>query len=408
MFNMMARDRYGNNSRVVVNSCNTNPYVIPTTYPSINYVPFSTSGALVGGGQPQANNFIDNNQLLLTDASGGITDLFDGVTTPGGHGDLIAYLNAASIALFDQAGNFLAGYEPSAAWIVDETEEADLRGTDAGTVYIFNIFSEDISVTSNGAAVGDIPAWSSGSGASPIYTPSVLLARRVLNASQGPGNIANGSNAMAITSLEGLSLFTLPVDGNRFPLNQSLLLFIARNHWRLTNQFGVVAAEGVLSPPLSAGQSDPTAITTEENMSAEHLNTAAGNVYVFNVTSQDLNLSTNGMSTSGGTISGWTQSGTNKYQPNVQAVPRVLNASDSPGKFFNGTNNLALSWIDGLFMAVVKIDGTQIPLNQDLLLFIERNKWQLVNQYAVEVANGDVTAMSVLREGLELALAAQD
>ncbi len=128
-------------------------------------------------------------------------------------------------------------------------------------------------------------------------------------------------------------------------------------------------------------------------------NAAAGNVHVMNLTSQDLNLSTNGMQIAAGTIPGWNPS----YQPAMRAVPRVLNASDSPGKFFNGTNSLALYWMDGLFFASVRIDGNQLPLNQDLILIVSRNAWQLVNQYAVQVASGDVTPMSIMRDALEMA-----
>jgi hypothetical protein len=133
----------------------------------------------------------------------------------------------------------------------------------------------------------------------------------------------------------------------------------------------------------------------------------AGNVYVSNVNSESLDLSVNGMRTSGGTIPGWAQSGTSKYQPGIQAVPRVLNASDGAGKFFNGNNNLALNWIDGMFFASIQIDGSQLPLNQDLLLFVTRNKWQLVNQYAFQIGSGDVTSMSLLQTALEMAPPAQ-
>ncbi|HKR23754.1 MAG TPA: hypothetical protein VJS15_00710, partial [Allosphingosinicella sp.] len=118
---------------------------------------------------------------------------------------------------------------------------------------------------------------------------------------------------------------------------------------------------------------------------------AAGNVYVLNLTGQDLSLITNGLSTLGGTIPGWWVVGDNKYQPNAQPVPRTLNASDGPRNFFNGTNSLVLIWLDGLYLATVKIDGTQFPLNQDLLLLVERNQWQLVSQYAELVASGQVS-----------------
>ena len=128
----------------------------------------------------------------------------------------------------------------------------------------------------------------------------------------------------------------------------------------------------------------------------------AGNVYVFNLTSEDLNLSTNGAPTAGGTIPGWGQ-GSSQYQPSLQPVPRKLNASDGPGNFFNGANSLSLNWIDGLYFAYVRIDGSQLPLNQDLLLLVERNQWQLVNQYAVTVASGDVTPAQLLRAALESA-----
>jgi hypothetical protein len=156
---------------------------------------------------------------------------------------------------------------------------------------------------------------------------------------------------------------------------------------------------------LSAQPAIDSAFIQEEQDMTENLDAGvtAGNVYVFNLTSQDLNLSTNGAPTTGGTIPAWTMSGSDMYQPNVQAVPRKLNASDGPSNFFNGTNSLSLNWIDGLYLAYVKIDGTQLPLNQDLLLIIERNQWQLVNQYAVQVANGDVTSAQLLRAALGVA-----
>lgn len=128
-------------------------------------------------------------------------------------------------------------------------------------------------------------------------------------------------------------------------------------------------------------------------------NAVAGSVYVMNLTSQDLNLSTNGMPIRVGTISGWNP----PYQPAMQAVPRTLNASDGPGNFFNGNNSLMLQWLDGLYFASIRIDGSQLPLNQDLILVITFNAWQLVNQFAVQVASGDVNPMSALRDAVEMA-----
>ena len=137
----------------------------------------------------------------------------------------------------------------------------------------------------------------------------------------------------------------------------------------------------------------------------EEKNTAPGNVYVFNVNSQDLDLSLNGKDIDPGTISGWANSGATKYQPNVAPVPRTLNASEGRGKFFNGNNALSLQWIDGLFFAQVRVDGSVLPLNQDVLLFIEKNKWQMVNQFAVEVGSGDVLPAAFFKQAQEAALA---
>lgn len=261
LFNMIDRDRFGTSVQIVVNGCSASPYSIYNTYASIHYVPFSTSGAIVGGNQPDGRNFIDTNQLLATDPSGGLHNRFDGVATTLGTGDQIAFLSGRDIALYDQAGVFLAAYTatPEDGARFAETREAEPPGTAAGTVYIFNIFSEPIEVSSNGGAIGSISGWSDGSGTVPLYTPSVLLGERVLNPSEGSGKIANGSNLIQINSDERPGSFSFRIDGNAFPLNQSLLLFIARDHWRLTTQFGVVVAEGAITSNEDRNVSEPAA-----------------------------------------------------------------------------------------------------------------------------------------------------
>jgi len=126
----------------------------------------------------------------------------------------------------------------------------------------------------------------------------------------------------------------------------------------------------------------------------------SGNVYVFNVFSQTLMLNLNGRQISAGQIPDWlSNAGNSKYRPNVVAVPRTLNASDGPGKFFNGRNNLMISWLDGAFAAMITIDGS-LPPNQDLLLFINRTNWELVNQFGDQVSNGSVTPLEWLRDAL--------
>jgi hypothetical protein len=122
-----------------------------------------------------------------------------------------------------------------------------------------------------------------------------------------------------------------------------------------------------------------------------------GSVYVFNVYSETLMLSTNGMSVSAGEIPGWFTNAAPKFRPNAVAVPRTLNASDGPGKFFNGKNWLTLSWADGLFGAQVPIDGGQFPMVEDLLLFIDKNTWRLVNRYGIEVGSGSVISAGDFR-----------
>ena len=89
---------------------------------------------------------------------------------------------------------------------------------------------------------------------------------------------------------------------------------------------------------------------------------AIGSVYVFNVCSETLTLSTNGMTVGAGEIPGWFTNAVPKYRPNGVAVPRALDASEGPGKFFNGRNSLTVSWADGLFAAQVLIDGRVFPM----------------------------------------------
>ncbi|MBR1304297.1 hypothetical protein JQ585_13515 [Bradyrhizobium sp. U87765 SZCCT0109] len=130
----------------------------------------------------------------------------------------------------------------------------------------------------------------------------------------------------------------------------------------------------------------------------------SGNVYVFNVYSQQLTLGLNGITVGAGTIPDWLSgTGNLRYRPNGVAVPRCLNPSDSPGKFFNGRNSLTMTWLDGLFVASVAIDGSSVPLNQDLLLFINRSAWDLVNQFGVRVSAGTVLALGELQTLLSAA-----
>jgi len=114
----------------------------------------------------------------------------------------------------------------------------------------------------------------------------------------------------------------------------------------------------------------------------------AGKVHLFNVTDQELRLVINGMPAGGGSIPGWSQG----YRPNGQAVPRARYPDGGEAAFCTGNNMVALQWGGGSSSAQVNIDGN-IPLNQDLLLFVERNQWQLIGQNAELIASGPVSGM---------------
>jgi hypothetical protein len=113
----------------------------------------------------------------------------------------------------------------------------------------------------------------------------------------------------------------------------------------------------------------------------------AGKVYVFNFTGEDLSLSVNGMMAPCGRIAGWSAG----YRPNSGAVPRTLNMGDGDGAFSNGANQLTLVGMGRSSTAQIGIDGNSLPLNQDLVLLVQGNQWQLVSQSGENVASGPVT-----------------
>ncbi len=128
-----------------------------------------------------------------------------------------------------------------------------------------------------------------------------------------------------------------------------------------------------------------------------------GAVYVYNVYSQDLILSCNGGPAQGtGAISGWGNGKDGlKYQPNGLKVDRVLNQSDGLGKFWGpsenrpGINHVNLNWGDGAYLATVTITKST---NADLLLFIYRNSFSLVNvDDGTTIDSGSVTSEATLR-----------
>ncbi|MDB5042612.1 MAG: hypothetical protein JWN27_3338 [Candidatus Eremiobacteraeota bacterium] len=110
-----------------------------------------------------------------------------------------------------------------------------------------------------------------------------------------------------------------------------------------------------------------------------------GKVCVLNLTGSSVQLSING--TPSGTVQEW---GSN-YVPAVLAVPRVRNQSDSPGKFWNGSNAVQISYDESSFASEVSIDGNGMySLDDDLVLSISSNAWGLYNTRGYQVASGSM------------------
>lgn len=236
LFNPQSSTSYGPSVSVTVNSAPP-PYVLQNTRKNgANYVPFSRSGNRVSHQSPSGNDFGDTNSLAV---SGNGQSLLYDLDIAAWNGDLIVYLWLSSIDVVDANGALLSTIQPSAlAGAAAETRSAfagsGLPGaasvTGTGSVYVLNASNEDTLVSLNGGDLATIAAWSGGS-----YTPSVAIAERVLNPSQGQGSFFKGDNAVVLASLSGPRTFTLPV---RYPMEQDLILYLLRDHWLLIDQFG--------------------------------------------------------------------------------------------------------------------------------------------------------------------------
>lgn len=121
--------------------------------------------------------------------------------------------------------------------------------------------------------------------------------------------------------------------------------------------------------------------------------TTNGSVYVFNLFSETMTLSTNGGGA--GTINDWSTGADTinpKYRPNSIAVARTLNASDNMGMFYNGDNIVTVHWQQQ--PVTFHLDPSEFPMTQDLLLFIAENTWRLVDQFGTEQASGTLKSGS--------------
>lgn len=127
-------------------------------------------------------------------------------------------------------------------------------------------------------------------------------------------------------------------------------------------------------------------------------NTAPGSVFVFNVFSEDMDqFSANGRQVGvDPSIPAWSSGPTPpKYTPFSLRVPRTLNKSDGPGKFFNGTNTIIVSWSGEGGSLNVTINGANDPLLEDLALYVFRRNFHLLNSVGEVIQSGTIASIAI-------------
>jgi len=143
------------------------------------------------------------------------------------------------------------------------------------------------------------------------------------------------------------------------------------------------------------------ALDADANEAAESMRdalaTPPGSVLVFNVFSEDMDLSANGRHVGGDpSIPAWSPGPTPpKYAPACLQVPRTLNQSDGGGKFFNGSNSIIASWSGEIGSFTVTIDGANDPLLEDLALYVFRLHYYLLNSVGKVIESGAIVALKL-------------
>jgi hypothetical protein len=110
-----------------------------------------------------------------------------------------------------------------------------------------------------------------------------------------------------------------------------------------------------------------------------------GSVHVYNLNGERLNLILNGDRV--GAVGSWSYGDPRFQLAAPLAVPRARHL-DRPGQFANEPNDLRLQWDTRTSHCSVAIDGGRYPLDQDLLLFVGNNHWQLIDDRGNAVASG--------------------
>lgn len=123
-----------------------------------------------------------------------------------------------------------------------------------------------------------------------------------------------------------------------------------------------------LTEPVSNGDARGAgACQNHKNQSGETA-MAIGNVYVFNTTSNAMNLILNNHIVSG-QLNGVTSS--NGYTPTTLSIPRNPSSGNPGNATFGGQNTLIVSFPDGTAQSyTVNIDPSIIPITGDLQLYI--------------------------------------
>jgi len=217
------------------------------------------------------------------------------------------------------------------------------------------------------------------------YVPFSTFGNRV------PGNLPQGNSFVRNNSVvvEGVPpplayQLDLPVPP---PETADLILYIFAQTLILVGTDGVLLRQ-YLPLTTSRHESRPPGAERE----TARLPDANGVVYVFNVFSETMsNFATNGGLA--GTIPRWSSGQAGQppiFTPDVLKVGRVLNPSEAPGHFVNGSNGAFFSWASGFFQLDLKIDGNLFPITQNLMLFILKDRWLLADQFGVQRGEGPV------------------
>lgn len=109
--------------------------------------------------------------------------------------------------------------------------------------------------------------------------------------------------------------------------------------------------------------------------------TAPGQVFVFNLSAEDLVVSVNGEGA--GTARGWTgppsEGGATPFAAAGIVVPRVLNSSDALGKFYCGVNDVIFRWMENPHL--VKIDLLHKPMAESYVIYVSEFRCLLMDPY---------------------------